>query len=73
MKTGRKGRFARRAGSAVCPVCGKTIQIGVPRGGDGSVDVFFRHRFDGETLCPGSRREVESPNSGLSDNSNENR
>lgn len=47
--------------SAVCPECNTRVRITVPAGGDGSVDVFVRHRDRQGRRCPGSRRIV-SPN-----------
>lgn len=43
---------------ATCPLCGQTVPVLVPKGGDGSVDVFRRHKnYDG-TPCDRSRTEV---------------
>lgn len=52
---------------AVCPRCAKECAVRVPRGGDGSVDVFPRHmpgasrktNLDASgSYCIGSRQEV---------------
>lgn len=45
--------------SAVCPKCRRTVQIGIPEGGDGSADVFYRHSLKTGGLCEGSRQIVK--------------
>jgi len=47
------------ARTAVCPVCFKTVKIHVPRGGDGSVDVFNRHKNDDGVRCNWSLQIVQ--------------
>ena len=42
-------------GSATCPGCGQIVRICVPCGGDGSVDVYSRHRLAGGAPCEYSR------------------
>lgn len=44
--------------SDVCPDCGKRIRAIVPKGGDGSAQVFVRHTDSQGAWCPGSRRIV---------------
>ena len=48
--------------SATCPGCGKRVRICIPWGGDGSVDVYFRHRLPSGAQCEYSRSEVKSSN-----------
>jgi hypothetical protein len=43
---------------AQCPQCGKVMTVQVPRGGDGSVDVFPRHRLPNKAPCEMSRNEA---------------
>lgn len=45
--------------SAICRHCGKSVRIGVPRGGDGSIDVYYRHKDKSGKPCDGARREVK--------------
>lgn len=53
--------------SAACPECHCQIRTTIPKGGDGSIDVFVRHSTKGAVrrMCPGSRREVQYPPSAL--------
>lgn len=48
--------------SAACPTCRRRVKITTPAGGDGSVDVFDRHkRYDDGPVhqCPSSRQVVD--------------
>lgn len=58
MRCERDERRVKRA--AICPICGQSVRIGVPAGGDGSLDVFFRH-LNKRTgaACLGSRQDAE--------------
>lgn len=49
------------ARSATCTACGRRVRICIPKGGDGSVDVYVRHKTPHGLLCRMSRCEV-SPN-----------
>jgi len=40
-------------GYATCSNCGKDIAVCVPKGGDGSVAAFHRHKGLTERTCPG--------------------
>jgi len=50
--------ISKRQRSAVCPGCGKRVQICIPVGGDGSVDVYYRHYLPTGGRCTFSRAEV---------------
>lgn len=44
---------------AVCPMCKRPRRTVIPKGGDGSVSVFYHHEDAGTgEPCPGGRREV---------------
>jgi hypothetical protein len=45
-------------GSARCPYCGRTVRTVVPRGGDGSLEVYVRHDDTPGHRCQGARYEV---------------
>lgn len=45
--------------SAKCPKCGQRVRVTIPKGGDGSVDVYMRHKINGQR-CDGSRSIVTS-------------
>jgi len=36
-----------------CPVCKKLLKCKIPKGGDGSVVIFPRHKIAGETISAG--------------------
>lgn len=44
--------------TAPCPDCGQTVRTVVPRGGDGSVEVYVRHKNADGARCFGSRSEA---------------
>lgn len=44
---------------AKCPDCGKTLAVQPPRGGDGSLDVFPRHKNKKGERCDRSRLDVK--------------
>lgn len=46
---------------ARCPGCGRMVIIGVPRGGDGSADVFRTHRDQNGDRCSYSRDFATAP------------
>lgn len=46
--------------SAICPKCKKKVRVVIPRGGDGSVDVYVRHKDRDGKRCDMSRQEVET-------------
>jgi hypothetical protein len=41
--------------SAICPFCNKLVRICAPAGGDGSMDVYIRHKDSAGNRCEGSR------------------
>ena len=45
--------------SELCRGCGKRVRICIPKGGDGSVDIYVRHRNQSGDYCPQSRMIVE--------------
>jgi hypothetical protein len=48
-------------GRARCPVCHRTVATHVPQGGDGSIEVFRRHRSErGGGICIMGRAEVRA-------------
>lgn len=51
------GRATVNRESTECPECGRRVQVGVPRGGDGSAVVFFNHApaVGSDERCQGSR------------------
>lgn len=44
--------------SASCPGCGQQVRVCIPKGGDGSVDVYVRHKLRNGSQCGWSRRTV---------------
>lgn len=44
---------------ARCEACGKFVQVTIPKGGDGSLYVYYRHRNPEGDYCEGSRRDVD--------------
>jgi hypothetical protein len=48
--------------SRPCPSCGRKVRVGIPKGGDGSVEVYSRHKSDMKQLsrCPMSWQIVPS-------------
>ena len=49
----------RKTRVGICPHCGKSVRFGKPKGGDGSIDVWFRHEIAYGIWCPMSREVVE--------------
>lgn len=47
----------------ICPFCYRTVRTCIPRGGDGSAEVFVRHHTKGPVrkVCSGSRTEAPDP------------
>lgn len=43
---------------ALCPECGKRVGTGVPAGGDGSAEVYYRHLTPEGKPCPMGRSVV---------------
>lgn len=46
--------------SYTCAVCNKVVAVRVPKGGDGSLTIPYRHKHKGK-LCMGSFMEANWP------------
>lgn len=47
---------------AKCPECGKAMGVAAPKGGDGSVEVYPRHKNKDGARCRGGRDTVDPEN-----------
>jgi hypothetical protein len=49
-----KGQVESGVIRSTCSFCNREIRVCIPKGGDGSCDVFVRHKTEGR-WCKGSR------------------